>query len=63
MYIRLLKSYTHKNKKYPLGQILNVGMALYKALIEKKIAEDYTGERPPKSKLKTEFFKPKIQWH
>ena len=60
MWIRLLKGYTHKDKKkFPVGQILNVGRKTYKYLMDKKMAEDYNDSVPPKKKAKTEFFKQK----
>jgi hypothetical protein len=54
-WVRLLKSF----EKHPIGQIMNVSRARYKQLTSGKIAEDYDGDRPPKSKPKTNFFKPK----
>jgi len=64
MWVRLLKGYTNKrNKKFHIGKILNVSRETYKELTAEKIAEDYAGEIPPKKKLKTEFFKPKMKWH
>lgn len=64
MWVRLLKSYTNKRgKKFHIGKLLNVDRRTYKEITENGIAVDYSGQVPPKAKTKTEFFKPKIQWH
>lgn len=59
--LRLLKSYHHqyKRKAWPIGQIINVDDTLAHELLSDNIAEVYSGEYPPKDKVKTDFFKPK----
>lgn len=61
MWIRLLKSYTmNTGKKLNVGKVLNVRRAEGEKLIKDRTAESYDGVFPPK-KVKTDFFKPKIQ--
>lgn len=56
----LKRSWTNRFKKtYPMGRILSVDNTLGSELIKEGVAEKYKGEYPPKSKTKTEFFKPK----
>jgi len=59
--LRLLKSYKHKYKlsAWPIGQVIQVDNILANELLADKIAELYTGDYPPKEKVKTDFFKPK----
>jgi hypothetical protein len=59
-WVTLLKSYTNNaGKKIPVGHKVNVSRDDYKKLMADKAAVDYDGERPPKKKTKTDFFKPK----
>lgn len=58
MRIRLLKSYVIGNRKYPIGQSLLLTNSFSNKLIKNKIATEYTGEYPPKKKVKTNLFKP-----
>lgn len=61
MWIRLLKSHTmNTGKKLSVGKVLNVKRLEAIKLIKDKTAEEYNGKFPPR-KVKTEFFKPKIQ--
>jgi len=62
MRIRLLRKHENGFGKYYIGHILNLTNSYAFKLIKEGIAERYTGEYPPKSKMKTDFFKPKIQW-
>lgn len=55
MRVRLLKKW----RVYVIGTTLEVADPKAKELIQSGIAERYTGEYPPKQKVKTEFFKPK----
>jgi hypothetical protein len=55
MRIRLLKKWRHWVK----GTTLEVADPKAKELIRDNIAEKYSGEYPPKKKMKTDFFKPK----
>jgi hypothetical protein len=48
MRIRLLKSWTHYGKKYPVNQIINTT----EKLVEQGIAEPYNGPYPPRKKVK-----------
>lgn len=58
MRVRLLKG--HKGiKQWVIGNILNVTNSYAEKLISEGIAEKYSGEYPPKQKMKTEIFKPK----
>lgn len=61
MRLRLIKSYKHKAKLQPwsIGTVIQVSPQLANDLLADKVAEIYTGEYPPKNKLKTDFFKPK----
>lgn len=54
MKIRLLKRW----RQWSLATILEVADPKAKELIRDNIAEKYTGEYPPKEKMKTDFFKP-----
>jgi hypothetical protein len=55
MKIRLLSKW----EKYAIGTVLEVFDSKAKELICEGAAERYTGEYPPKKKMKTDFFKPK----
>lgn len=57
MRIQLLKGWTWKWRKYPIGKIVTVMNSLANKLIDEKIGREYTGEYPPKTKMKTNFFK------
>lgn len=59
--MRLLKSYKHKYKlkAWPIGQVIQVDNILASELLADKIAEIYNDEYPPKTKMKTDFFKTK----
>ena len=59
MKIRLLKKWGNKIKTWPRGQVLEVAEGKANELVRDNIAERYTGEYPPKDKVKTDFFKPK----
>jgi hypothetical protein len=61
MKVRLLKKWDNKGKCYAMGTTLEVADQKAKELIRDNVAEKYTGEYPPKQKMKTEFFKPKIK--
>jgi len=58
---RLLKKYQHENKdkSWAIGTIIQGTTQFISELIHKGIAEKYSGEYPPKNKMKTDFFKPK----
>lgn len=49
MRYRLLKSWTHYEKKYPVGTIIQTTEDLIKSGHAK---EEYTGEYPPRKKMK-----------
>jgi len=55
MKIRLLKRW----ERWALGTILEVFEPKAKELIRDDKAEKYNGEYPPRTKMKTDFFKPK----
>lgn len=59
MWIRLKKSYQSGSKKHPIGKVLQVTPELSRHLIKSGVAHEHTEGLPPK-KVKTEFFKPKI---
>jgi hypothetical protein len=59
MRIRLLKSWTHHGKRYPVGTIITYTKA--QELIDKNEAEKYTGSYPPKKKMKLNL-KDLIKW-
>jgi hypothetical protein len=59
MKIRLLKKWDWVRRIFPMGSILEVTPGLAKKMINEKTAEEYSGEYPPKTKMKTNFFKPK----
>jgi len=48
MRVRLLKSWTHYGKKYPVGQVITTT----EKLVEKGIAEKYDGPNPIKKHFK-----------
>lgn len=51
---RLLKRYKHQNKlkTWPIGQVIQGTGQFISELIHEGIAESYSGEYPPKSKMK-----------
>lgn len=55
MKIRLLKKW----RTWALATILEVDDQKAKEMIRDNIAEKYNGQYPPRSKMKTDFFKPK----
>lgn len=55
MKIRLRKKW----RIWSVGTTLEVADPKAKELIRDNIAETYSGEYPPKNKMKTDFFKPK----
>lgn len=55
MRIRLLKKW----RKWPIGRVIEIFDTTAKEMIRDNIAEKYDGEYPPKTKMKTDFFKPK----
>lgn len=56
----LKKKWTNTlGRTYPVGQIIQCDKELHSILIEDEIADDYSGDYPPKKKVKTDFFKPK----
>jgi hypothetical protein len=59
MRVRLLKSWDSGLKKFAIGTVIEVSDGKAKELIQVETAERYSGEYPPKGKVKTEFFKPK----
>ena len=56
MKIRLLKKW----REWPIGRVIEVADPKAKQLIFDQTAQQYSGEYPPKQKMKTDFFKPKI---
>lgn len=59
MKVRLLRKWDNAGKSFAMATVLEVADPRAKELIRDNIAERYTGEYPPKEKLRTEFFKPK----
>jgi hypothetical protein len=55
MKIRLLKKW----RTWPVGRVIEIFDTTAKEMIHDRIAVKYTGEYPPKGKMKTDFFKPK----
>jgi hypothetical protein len=55
MKIRLLKKW----REWPIGRVIEIFDTTAKEMIRDNIAEKYSGEYPPKEKMKTDFFKPK----
>lgn len=56
----MLKSWTNVfGRKYPIGTVLQCDKQLHEELIDMGWAEDFDGLYPPKTKKKTDFFKPK----
>ena len=55
MRIRLLKKW----REWPIGRVIEIFDGVAKTMIRDGIAERYTGEYPPKQKMKTDLFKPK----
>jgi len=55
--IILSKSWQHpyRTEKYPVGTILQPDNALRNFLLENKIAREYNGDYPPKSKTKIQL--------
>jgi hypothetical protein len=56
MKIRLLKKW----RTWPVGRVIEIFDTTAKEMIRDRIAIKYDGEYPPKGKMKTDFFKPKI---
>ncbi len=53
MRVRLLKSWANvRGRVYPVGTILQVTSYLASELLADKTAENYSGDYPPKSKMK-----------
>lgn len=59
MMIVFTKGHTLNGKRRFIGSKTRVTEEKGRELIEQNIAEIYTGEWPPKTKTKTNFFKPK----
>lgn len=60
-WIRLIKSHTlFTGKKLPVGKLIKVDKSYAKERIDEGVAVLYIGPLPP-HKMKTEFFKPKIE--
>lgn len=59
MRVRLLKRDSTPNGSYPMGTILQLTNSYAAKKILEGKAEKYTGEYPPRKKMKTDFFKPK----
>jgi hypothetical protein len=59
MMIVFKKSHVFNGKKRFVGSKTRVTEKKGRELIEQNIAEIYLGEWPPKTKTKTNFFKPK----
>lgn len=55
MRVRILKKW----RTYNIGRVIEIFDSVAKQLISDGFAEKYTGEYPPRSKMKTDFFKPK----
>lgn len=59
MRIRLLRKDSTAHGTYPVGTILQLSKSYAQKKISEGKAEEYTGEYPPKKKMRTELFKPK----
>jgi hypothetical protein len=59
MMIVFKRSHIFNGKKRVIGAKTRVTEDKGKELIEQNIADIYTGDWPPKTKTKTNFFKPK----
>jgi hypothetical protein len=59
MRVRLLRRVITPHADYAMGTVINVTNGFAKRLFSEGQAERYTGEYPPKKKMKTELFKPK----
>ena len=59
MKIVFTRSHVMNGKKRFMGSKTRVTEEKGKELINKKVAQIYSGEWPPKNKTKTNFFKPK----
>ena len=58
--IQLVKSWTNVfGRKYPVGQILQGTKEFVNELISSGTAKEYKGVYPPRTKVKSDFFKPK----
>ena len=57
-WVRLKKSQVFNDKKFPVGQSLNLDHQIAKKLVEDDEAFFYDGPRPGE-KMKTDLFKPK----
>jgi hypothetical protein len=58
MRVRLRRGHQGKHGFYPMGTVLQCTKSYAQKLISEG-HEEYTGEYPPKKKMKTELFKPK----
>jgi hypothetical protein len=59
MRVRLLRRVITPHADYAIGTVINVTNGFANRLFEEQKAEKYTGEYPPKKKMRTEIFKPK----
>jgi hypothetical protein len=59
MRVRLLKSHVTPHAKYAIGTVINKSRGPAERMISNGEAEKYTGEYPPRKKMRTQFFKPK----
>lgn len=59
MRVRLLKKWDWVHRTFHIGTVLEVVDSYANKMINDGIAEKYTGEYPPKTKMKTDLFKPK----
>jgi hypothetical protein len=53
MRIRLLRRW----RRWPVGQVLNVVHQIAEQLVKENKAEAYTGEIPPRKKMRVQLFK------
>jgi hypothetical protein len=61
MRIRLLTKWEWIHKTFYKGTVLEVSDGVAKQMIQTGTAEKYTGEYPPKEKMKTSFLNQKIK--
>lgn len=59
MRVRLLKRVKTPHADYAIGTVINVTQGFANRLMREEQAEKYSGEYPPKKKMRTQFFKPK----
>jgi hypothetical protein len=59
MRVRLLKRVVTPHADYAIGTVINVTQGFANRLFKDEKAERYTGEYPPRKKMRTQFFKPK----